>query len=147
MLANDERPGECYECIDGRQCPGHGMKCDTSWKNNKCVPKEPRDALRGPCDVRLMIFRRRGLPYLTKMFSFLKGDGGGPNTYKQGDQHILVGITSSQATSDQGDCGNISKMVRLAYVRPWIDEVIGAAEAEYKQIQYCPNGSEADDEF
>ena len=60
MLANDERPGECYECIDGRQCPGHGMKCDTSWKNNKCVPKEPRDALRGPCDVRLMIFRRRG---------------------------------------------------------------------------------------
>ena len=54
-----------------------------------------------------------------------QGDSGGPFTYKQNDQHVLIGVTSwgRGASSKPGTtCGDSSMFLRISHVRSWIDE-------------------------
>ena len=69
-----------------------------------------------------------------------QGDSGGPATYKLNGQHILVGVISflNTAKDPPYECGNMSGVCRISYVREWIDEVIGT------NAKFCPNGSDAE---
>ena len=74
----------------------------------------------------------------------LQGDSGGPGTYKQKDQHILVGVVSfSSGLSECG--GNITFFGRISYIRQWIDKTIEATPYSGEIATLCRNGFEADD--
>ena len=88
------------------------------------------------------------------------GDSGGPGTFVQKDQHVLMGVASAtsktleaidieiyrpqnQITGVAGQrgteiCGYDSIFCRVSYVRPWIDKILANAK-------FCTNGGEADD--
>ena len=85
------------------------------------------------------------------------GDSGGPGTFVQKDQHVLMGVASAtskelaidiyrpqnQITGIGGQqgtekCGYDSIFCRVSYVRPWIDKILANAK-------FCKNGGEADD--
>ena len=88
-------------------------------------------------------------PVNTQMF---QGDSGGPGTYMQDDQHVLIGIISGTANSlansikppaiglgleGEKTCGDDAVFCRVSNVRKWIDEIISDAT-------FCSNFGEAD---
>ena len=72
----------------------------------------------------------------------MQGDSGGPLTYKQDDQHILVGVTSFLSNGEVGGgCyGHKEYFVRISEVRQWID-------AALKDATFCANRGDADHDF
>ena len=86
-------------------------------------------------------------------------DSGGPFTYKQGDQHVLIGVTSSvlgntvQYLENGGkNCGIGGKFVRVSYYRKWINRIIGKAtatgdgNAKEDDPKFCDDYEAFDDE-
>ena len=84
-------------------------------------------------------------------------DSGGPFTYKQGDQHVLIGVTSSvlgntvQYLENSGKkCGIGGKFVRVSYYRKWINRIIGKAtgdgNAKGVDPKFCDDYEAFDDE-
>ena len=78
-------------------------------------------------------------------------DSGGPFTYKQGDQHVLIGVTSSvlgntlQYLENSGKkCGIGGKFVRVSYYRKWINRIIGKATGD--DPKFCDDYEAFDDE-
>ena len=61
----------------------------------------------------------------------MQGDSGGPLTYKQGDQHILIGVTSHGTGPNEG-CGATSNFARISHYRKWIDENI-----LHEEVKFC----------
>ena len=80
----------------------------------------------------------------------VKGDSGGPITYKQGNQHILIGVITS--ATGQGEtygkpnsfgshaiknkCGGKTGFAKVSGVRDWIDQILSGATI-------CDNGVNA----
>ena len=58
-----------------------------------------------------------------------QGDSGGPLTYKQGDQHVLIGDVSGGKSVP----GYMNVYGDIAYFRDWIDKNLRGAK-------YCSNG-------
>ena len=54
-------------------------------------------------------------------------------TYKQGDQHILIGVTSHGDGTYEG-CGTNSNFARISHYRKWIDENI---LHEDEEVKFC----------
>ena len=109
--------------------------------DSKMVPlvcagkKEPG---KGTCDVSYTNFS------CSAFIRILQGDSGGPGTYKQKDQHILVGVVSF--SSGLTECGgNITFFGRISHIRQWIDETIEATPYSGEIATLCRNGFEADD--
>ena len=109
--------------------------------DSKMVPlvcagkKEPG---KGTCDVSYTNFS------CSAFIRILQGDSGGPGTYKQKDQHILVGVVSF--SSGLLECGgNITFFGRISHIRQWIDETIEATPYSGEIATLCRNGFEADD--
>ena len=85
-------------------------------------------------------------------------DSGGPFTYKQGDQHVLIGVTSSVLATtveylENGGkkCGVGGKFVRVSYYRKWINRIIGKASkgdgnAKEEDPKFCDDYEAFDDE-
>ena len=71
----------------------------------------------------------------------MQGDSGGPLTYKQGDQHILIGVTSHGTGPNEG-CGATSNFARISLYRKWIDENIDTNN----DSEYCDDYEAPDDE-
>ena len=68
----------------------------------------------------------------------MQGDSGGPLTFKQDDQHILVGVTSFGSNGEFSGCyGDKEYFVRVSEVRQWID-------AALKDATFCANRGDAD---
>ena len=68
------------------------------------------------------------LLFLGSLFLILQSDSGGPLTYKQGDQHVLIGDVSGGLGA-----GDTHFYARISFLREWIDtQLVGA--------NYCPNG-------
>ena len=57
----------------------------------------------------------------------VQGDSGGPVTYKQGDQHLLVGVMSQVDPGLTDICGKGSYFCRVAHVRDWIATELSGA--------------------
>ena len=96
--------------------------------------KEPG---KGTCDVSYTDFS------CSAFILNLQGDSGGPGTYKQKDQHILVGVVSfSSGLSECG--GNITFFGRISHIRQWIDKTIEATPYSGEIATLCRNGFEAD---
>ena len=72
---------------------------------------------------------------------FYQGDSGGPFTYKENDQHVLIGVTSwGQGPGWAGlTCGESSVFARISHLRLWIEENL-------KDAKFCPYGGGADNE-
>ena len=68
---------------------------------------------------------------------YLQGDSGGPVTFKLRGQHILIGVIGFFVGEE---CGNITGVCRISYVREWIDRILSGGGAAF-----CPNGSDAED--
>ena len=74
-------------------------------------------------------------------YSKWQGDSGGPFTFKQGDQHILIGVITS--ATGQGEsrpkpgsfggqiiknkCGGKTGFAKVSGVRDWIDKILSGA--------------------
>ena len=69
----------------------------------------------------------------------LQGDSGGPLTYKQGPQHVLIGVTSHGTGEGTKKCGDNSGFCRVSEVREWIDKVV-----VYNGAKFCDQGFEAE---
>ena len=70
----------------------------------------------------------------------IKGDSGGPLTYKSGDQHVLIGDGSWGMGWDEG-CGDEGKYGvygRISFFREWI-------EGKMSSPKYCGSGPDADE--
>ena len=70
----------------------------------------------------------------------IKGDSGGPLTYKSGDQHVLIGDGSWGMGWDEG-CGDEGKYGvygRISFFREWIEEKMSSPT-------YCGSGPDADE--
>ena len=65
-------------------------------------------------------------------------------TYKQGDQHILIGVTSHGTGPDppRKKCGTTSNFARISHYRKWIDENIDTNN----ESEYCDDYEAPDDE-
>ena len=64
------------------------------------------------------------------LFFIPQSDSGGPLTYKQGDQRVLIGDVSG---GSPGGAGDTHFYARISFLREWIDTQLGGAN-------YCPNG-------
>jgi len=53
--------------------------------------------------------------------SWWKGDSGGPVTFKQGDQHTLIGVISGGNPGEEGVAG------KMIYYRNWLEKNLGDA--------------------
>ena len=61
----------------------------------------------------------------------MQGDSGGPLTFKQGDQHVLIGtVSTGTADADNIDsvkCGETTMFARITHHLDWIIEVMRPA--------------------
>ena len=58
----------------------------------------------------------------------MQGDSGGPLTYREGDQHTLIGVTSTVSRDGViGKCGDTTMFARITTVMDWILEVMEPA--------------------
>ena len=82
---------------------------------------------RRPCSILFYILYR----------IILKGDSGGPLTYRYGGQHILIGDVSWGVGC--GPDGQYGVNGRISYFRPWIEMEMKKLEAP----KYCRSGPDA----
>ena len=81
----------------------------------------------------------------------IQGDSGGPFTYKQGDQHILIGVDSFAsgppvdiqninlvqfASHHKKNCGKDTGFCKVSEVREWLDSYL-------KLAHHCYSGLDA----
>ena len=58
----------------------------------------------------------------------MQGDSGGPLTYREGEQHTLIGVTSTVSKDGViGKCGDRTMFARITRVMDWIMEVMEPA--------------------
>ena len=71
-------------------------------------------------------------------YLILQGDSGGPLTYKQGNQHVLIGVLTSATGKgftpgnaymppQEKECGDKTGFCVVSAVRDWVDTILGDA--------------------